>query len=142
MTPEDIVVEDDKSQIPKNVLKFSESDRIEFNIVHEAKDGRRIPVEVSNHLFELDGKTVALAISRDITARKLAQEALLLSENKYRTLFEENPDFNVLLSKDGTILDANYAATDLIGLTKKEIIGKNLADSNIISKEDLPFHLN
>jgi PAS domain S-box-containing protein len=141
MTPTDIVAEDEQSQIPKNVLNFSESDRIEFNIIHKAKDGRKIPVEVSNHLFELAGKTVALAISRDITARKLAEEALLLSENKYRTLFEENPDFNVLLSKEGTILDANYAATDLIGLTKKDIIGKNLADLNVISKEDLPFHL-
>ena len=39
-----------------------------------AKDGRRLPVEITNHLFEFNGKRLAFATARDITERKRAEE--------------------------------------------------------------------
>ncbi len=43
--------------------EFQNSSNAQFEIVHLTKDGKRIYVEVNNHLFHLRGKTVALAIS-------------------------------------------------------------------------------
>ncbi len=43
---------------------------------HVAKDGRAIPVEISNHLFELDGEQVILATVRDISERKRLEAQL------------------------------------------------------------------
>jgi PAS domain S-box-containing protein len=76
MTPAEIVSPEKRSELPKNALKLSKSGRAEFEIVHQSKDGKKIPVEVNNHLFELRGKKVILSISRDITERKQAEKAL------------------------------------------------------------------
>jgi PAS domain S-box-containing protein len=76
MTPADIVPHEKLSEIPKNALKVSEKGHAKFEIIHQTKDGKRIPVEVNYHLFKLNGKKVILSISRDITERKQAEETL------------------------------------------------------------------
>jgi PAS domain S-box-containing protein len=43
---------------------------------HMTKDGRRIPVEISNHLFDYNGVPTVLAAVRDITERKEAEEQI------------------------------------------------------------------
>ncbi|HEX7468962.1 MAG TPA: PAS domain S-box protein, partial [Methanobacterium sp.] len=92
MTPADIVAPDKRSEMPENALKLSEKGYVEFEIIHLTKDGKRISVEINNHIFELNGKKVALAISRDITERKKAEEALKNSERRYRNIFENVQD--------------------------------------------------
>ena len=55
---------------------------------------------------------------RDITTWKKTEDALKTSERKIRTLFEEVPSGIFLFHEDGTILNANRAALDIIGLTR------------------------
>jgi len=43
---------------------------------HRAKDGRIFPVEINTSIFEYEGKKVSIALSRDITERKRAEEEL------------------------------------------------------------------
>lgn len=47
-----------------------------FEMVHLAKDGRRVPVEISTRVFELKGAPMALSIARDITDRKRGEDSL------------------------------------------------------------------
>jgi two-component system cell cycle sensor histidine kinase/response regulator CckA len=47
-----------------------------FETEHLAKNGRKIPVEVSIRLFELHGKPTVLSVVRDITERKRFEEEL------------------------------------------------------------------
>ena len=44
-----------------------------FDTEHAAKDGRRIPVEISTSIFGYGGKQYALSIARDRTGRKAAE---------------------------------------------------------------------
>ncbi len=44
-----------------------------FEQVHVAKDGRRIPVEINAHLFELKGRPAVLSVARDVAERKRAE---------------------------------------------------------------------
>jgi PAS domain S-box-containing protein len=76
MTPADIVVPNRRLEMPENALELSKKGHVTFEIVHQTKSGEKIPVEVNNLIFELEGKRVALAISRDITERKKAEQAL------------------------------------------------------------------
>ena len=55
---------------------------------HRRKDGTVFPVEISIKFSELDNKSYIVAIVRDITDRKLYEEAILASENKFRNLSE------------------------------------------------------
>ena len=47
-----------------------------FEMVHVARDGRRIPVEISSTRFMLGGAPLVLSIARDITDRKIGEAAL------------------------------------------------------------------
>ena len=79
------------------------------------KSGRQIPVEMSASTMELDGKTVVLAIVRDITERKRAEAALAESENRYRTLFDDSLTGIYRTTPDGRILLANPALVRMLG---------------------------
>ena len=56
--------------------------------VHVAKDGRRIPVEVSATLLEFGGRPTVIAIARDVTERRRAEEAVRESEERLRFTLE------------------------------------------------------
>jgi PAS domain S-box-containing protein len=57
-----------------NELKSRRS--LTFEGRHRTKDGRVLPVEISDNYFEYDGRGHAMALVRDITERKRAEEKL------------------------------------------------------------------
>ncbi len=57
-----------------------------YEVEHYRKDKRRIPVEISAHLFEYKNKPTVLSIVRNISERKRAQEALQHSSEQLRQL--------------------------------------------------------
>ena len=66
---------------------------------------------------------------RDITTWKKTEEELKTSERKIRTLFEEVPSGIFLFQADGTILNANRASLEILGLTRfTDIVNFNLFD--------------
>ena len=89
MTPADIIAPDKLSKISENALELSKKGHATFEIIHQSKSGKRIPVEINNHLFELDGKKIALAITRDITERKKAEKALKQSNDNLELKVKE-----------------------------------------------------
>ena len=91
------------------------------------KDGRIIWVERKlSFLRDKNNKAIGiLAIARDITENKNTQEALKVSEEKFRLSFKTSPDSIVLTRlSDGLIVDANDGFKNLSGYTDEEIIGK------------------
>ncbi|MBM3285474.1 MAG: PAS domain S-box protein, partial [Candidatus Aminicenantes bacterium] len=72
----DLVVPEEREKVYDSQRILSEKKHRVFERTLMAKDGRRIPSEVSSHLFELNGKPTVLAIVRDISERKKSEEAL------------------------------------------------------------------
>jgi PAS domain S-box-containing protein len=67
----------------------------------------------------------AIGVAFDITARKQAEAALRASEEKWRSLVENAPDFILMLDRDGTILFLNRATE---GLSREQVIGTSAYD--------------
>lgn len=88
ITPVDLVAPEDRTKIRLNDKNLSLTGYSELEIITTSKYGKKIPVEINSHIFELNGKKVAIAVGRDITERKKAEKALVESENRYRSLFE------------------------------------------------------
>ena len=106
-------------------------------------DGTYLSVEsVSKNMFHIPGIEGIVITTHPIQQRKEMENALRESEEKYRTLFDEDPDYTMLLERNGAILDVNNAIINLMGLSKNELIGKNFSDINLITPEDIEFYLN
>ncbi|OIQ96896.1 putative diguanylate cyclase YegE [mine drainage metagenome] len=77
-------------------------------------DGQSIWVDMHGMvLSEADG--ISLWIMVDVTARKLAEDALLKSEAKFRALYDSNGEAAMLLDEHG-FFDCNKAALKLFGI--------------------------
>ena len=73
----------------------------------------------------------------DITERRLAEEAIRHSEEKYRTLFEESQDTIYISTPDGRLLDINPAGVRLFGYdSAEEMLKVDLATQIYIRAED------
>jgi len=109
----------------KEVLEKGYVKDREYHII--TKDGSRIPVEMSTAIMKgADGKpTGFVAVSRDISERKRAEEALKESEEKYRNLFENARDLILTFDLEGNITSVNNVLLKY-GYDKSHVVGKNL----------------
>jgi PAS domain S-box-containing protein len=68
-------------------------------------------------------------VTRDITERKSAEEALRFSEENLRLMISEVKDYAIfLLDPSGVVTTWNEGAERIKGYTAKEIIGKNFSE--------------
>ncbi len=102
--------------------KPPESHQVEI----KKKDGDVIILEVNDSILRNanGGITGVVGSVRDITNQKLMEQALAESEKKFRTFFENEPEYCYMISPQGTILEANSAALGVLGYAKEELIGK------------------
>ena len=101
---------------------------LEFPLIR--KDGKEIWVGQNVQVaYNKDGDvTEFFAITRDITDRKKAEEALRQSEEKYRILVENAGEAISLIDYHGRLLILNNAAAQLFGGKPKDFEGKTLWD--------------
>jgi PAS domain S-box-containing protein len=69
-----------------------------------------------------------LGITRDISDRRKAEEALKLSEEKFRGLFETSRDLLYIATIDGKMLEFSKSAKDVLGYTEEELLEMNVQD--------------
>ncbi|MFL5778099.1 MAG: PAS domain S-box protein [Chloroflexota bacterium] len=63
------------------------------------------------------------------------RERLIASERRYRTLFHESPDALLVASLEGTILDANAAATETYGADETWLSAHSTADLSVMDED-------
>jgi PAS domain S-box-containing protein len=128
MSPIDIDAPEGYALVPGMMAKLEKEKHIVWEGIHLSKEGIKIPVEISNHLFTLEGKQVILAAVRDITDRKKAEELLLRSEEKYRKIFENVQDIFYQADINGRIVEISPSIERYSGYKPEELIGKQIED--------------
>jgi PAS domain S-box-containing protein len=103
-----------------------------FETVHTAKDGKKIPVEISSSLITYYGKQAILSIARNITERKKAEQALIESEERFRKAFSTSPDaFMITTLSESLIVECNDAFLEMFGYSRQEVMDKRALDLNL-----------
>jgi len=99
-------------------IKTSDSSCVEVECL--CKDGKTKSVEISIGAIKKDGGIYGVV--QDITERKLAEDALRRSEEKFRSLVENAPNIIMVVDRDGIVQFINHVVP---GLNKEDVIGKN-----------------
>jgi PAS domain S-box-containing protein len=80
-------------------------------------------------LRDSEGKIIAgIEVVRDITDRRLSEELLKESEQRYRNVYNTAPLAFVLWDKETRVTDWNNRAEQMFGWTREEIVGQNFFD--------------
>lgn len=99
------------------------------------RDGRWKWILGRGNVIERDGEGKPLLLSgthTDITERRLAEERLRQSEEKFSQLFRLSPDAIVLLNVDsGRLADVNESFETISGYSREESLGKRLTELGV-----------
>ncbi len=88
-------------------------------------NGRRIVMLYSSEMVELEGRSCALSVMRDITHQDRILNELRASQSRFKTIFESSPIGIALNSyPDATFLDCNEALLKMLGWNRDQLIGK------------------
>jgi PAS domain S-box-containing protein len=91
--------------------------------VHRRKNGTTFPIEVNLKRVQLD-KEYVVAISRDITERKLRDGRL----QEYERVLETLDEMIVVVNRDHRYVLANRAFLRYRGMTKDQVAGRHVSD--------------
>ncbi|WP_447976931.1 PAS domain S-box protein [Candidatus Nitrospira bockiana] len=98
---------------------------VEFRARHGAGEYRWFQSR-GQAVWDTAGRAVRMAgTSTDITDRKRAEEALIESKDRYRSLIDTAGSVILVLSPDHTILEWNPAAEELYGWRRDEVLGRD-----------------
>jgi PAS domain S-box-containing protein len=97
---------------------------------HTDSEGRQSHVEVRAYpIKDKEGRILQIVhLSKDVTKRIKAEEALRESEEKYRTLFEHTGTGLIVIEEDKTVSLVNNQFCKLSGYVKEEIEGKKRSE--------------
>jgi len=112
---------------------------IPYQIVIMRKDGSTFDAEIEARNISYNGEYFRVACIRDITERKLAEQALLESEQKFRSYIEYAPDGVFVSNEKGNYVEVNSAACKITGYSENELLKVSIPD--LFLPEDLEIGL-
>nr|WP_319400125.1 PAS domain S-box protein [uncultured Carboxylicivirga sp.] len=115
-----------------------------YEVIGLRKDGSTFDAEVTGENCVYKGKQVRVAVIRDVTERKKAEQALKDSESKFREVFENAGDGILIGNLKGEIIEANEAFLKMTGFERKDILGnhiKKIFPADILTKKPLRFDI-
>jgi PAS domain S-box-containing protein len=130
LTPEEVKLEMEKARF---------QNRIQFEFKHRRKDGSIRDVEVFSSNILIGNKDVLHSIVHDTTERKLAEEALRESEERFRHSFEYAAVGVCIVGIDLKFQRVNNAFIVMIGYQEDEL--KKFSFNDITHPDDLSFGL-
>lgn len=107
---------------------------VTLELEQQCKDGSTIWTEVRVR-FLRDSEGVAqglVGVTRDISEKKRAEEALRESEERFRTSFMTTPDsISIHKGPEGVFVDVNEAFESITGYSREDVIGREANEVHI-----------
>jgi PAS domain S-box-containing protein len=115
----------DLPMIMKAFAQSLTSKKHNLNVCIKDTRGQCIPLECSSSFIKASDKvTGVLVAARDVTERKKTEEALMESEDKFRSLVEGASVAIAVSDMGGRFSYVNKALDDLLGYSQEELIGQ------------------
>jgi len=98
-------------------------------------DGGELPIEMSIAAAFLENDNHAVAIIRDITQRKLAEQTLRRSQQQLHDIIDFLPDATFVIDQDRRVIAWNRAVEQMTGVRKEEILGTQAYSQAFYSRQ-------
>jgi len=127
LTPRDVCTEPDKLKNGLDRL-YAEMKIEVMDTTHKRKDGTTIPVELYASQIKLKDQNFVIAFVRDVTDRRKTEEALRMSEERFRNIADETDEWVWEIGKDMVFKYSNLRVKEILGYEPEEVIGKSFLD--------------
>ncbi|MDD3135408.1 MAG: PAS domain S-box protein, partial [Methanoregula sp.] len=119
------------------VVSGQDNERAGTEYLALRKDGSTFPIAIyASRIGEPGGSSGLRGIILDITARKQAEQALIESEERYSSIFNNSDFVSLLIDPDtARIVDANAAAAWYYGYPADQLTKMGVYDLNRLPKE-------
>lgn len=108
----------------RRVLRTGCRERVEFTWVNARGQALRLDYVVVPDTDARGEVIGVLAVGRDVTKERLAQERLAAAASEWRTTFDAMRDSVSLLDTDGRVVRCNAATGELTGRSNEEILDR------------------
>lgn len=136
------------SELQAGLRAIGETGRLRnFSIDYLKKDGEIRNASWSAEQVKIKGKPYTISAIVDTTQYKIAEDALLKTQDSLHNLAEKNQDGVLILDMQGKIIFSNISATRILGRSKEELEGSSFGlpvptehstEIDIIRKEGNP----
>jgi diguanylate cyclase (GGDEF)-like protein/PAS domain S-box-containing protein len=133
--PQDVISisREELSAMYSRLIQGGEGDSAVGGWYHR-KDGSRFPVEAFRRAVQSEGSHVIVAVVRDVTERRAAEEEL----RRFRLAMDKSADMIVLIDRASMrFVDVNETACKLLGYSREELLGMGPHDVLPVGREDL-----
>ena len=106
-----------------------------YRVTALRKDGSTFPAEIVGRMMQYQGRKARVTALRDISGQVKAEEGLRESEERYRSIVQDNHAVMLLVDpSSGNIVEANAAASSFYGWTQDELQRKNISEINLLDE--------
>jgi len=119
---DELIVDD--SSWKEHVRRVREAGSMVLEGRHKRKDGTTFPVEVNVKFIDQDKKSYMVAIARDVTERKQAEQKLKQAAEEWITTFNSITDLVSIQDRDFKFIRVNKAFADTLKMKPEEFVGK------------------
>ncbi len=95
---------------------------------HKKQNGDIIFVEINSHQITFNNRIARHVLVNDVTERIIAEESLKISEEKYRTIFENVQDMFYQVELNGNIIDISPSIKSFSDYSRSELVGSKITD--------------
>jgi PAS domain S-box-containing protein len=136
--PQDIKPEFDRETLAArfDAITSGEDTRGIIQTLHRRRDGSVFPVEVFLRPLRSGAQDMLVAVVRDVTERRQAEERLRESEARFKGIAESMSDWIWEVDARGVYTFCSGRVADILGYTPEEIIGRSPFDLMLPAEVD------
>lgn len=108
------------SQWPEHWQALKQNKTLRFESCHKRRDGTIFPTEIVANYFEYSGLEYNCALVRDISERKVFEQALKEKTEYLNTILHSEPECVKVVDQDGQLLEMNPAGLKLLEVDSVE----------------------
>ncbi len=130
-------------EVDGRLRRFKKEGRLFFETNHRCKDGTLIPVEVNGKVIDYGDGEAILCTARDLRRRYAAQQALMRSEEQFRSIIDSSPMGVLLYRCDETgqllLIGSNPSSDAILGVKVSALHGLTLEEAfPALAKTEVP----